>query len=381
MPVHASVGLGLLMIVMLLMAGCVGWLGGSYIRDQDVLITKLNPDGLTEWKTLIDTADYDHALDFIQTSDGGFVIIGGKTQLRCNGWPRNSDPSISTMTRISNTGDILWVRNYSSKIISVIQNKDESFSAISEYGTIVQMSSDGTVVNEIHPDIRNNGIEDRERIDTFTALENGGFLLAGETLVKIDPTGNVSWQQLNDTILSRTYAVTEMKNQQGYLTVIRGEEPLGPSALELDQNGSIVRTIRMENFAEFPLPIIQQTDSGYTILSINAFCPEHSSSCDQIYGAIHLDNSGNKIDSVNLTGADSVTVLPSGDGSFTSYAVISPGTIVKKTKFNRNGSITGEQTSQCSGNSACLSLFGDAPLRTSDGGFAIMRRIEKQQSC
>lgn len=130
--VHVAVALCVVITALLLVAGCVGWLGGKYIRDQDVEIIKLNPNGLIVWKKVIDTGNYDHALDFKETADGGFVIVGGKTQTRCDGWPRNSYPAVSTMTRLSRTGEILWEREYSSKIVSVIQYDDGSFSAMSQ---------------------------------------------------------------------------------------------------------------------------------------------------------------------------------------------------------------------------------------------------------
>lgn len=186
---------------------------------------------------------------------------------------------------------------------------------------------------------------------------------------------------MNGTILHRAYAITETKGHDGYLIVVRGVEPLGPAMLELDLDGNLIRNIRLGQFSESPPPVIQKTDNGYTVLLINAWCPEHASYCDQVYGAVYLDNNGRMLDSVNMTGATSRSMIPMNDGSIISYSFISPGTIVKKTRMTPNGSIEREESFKCPDDAVCRIPFGNALIHTSEGGFAMMNRIEKQHGC
>jgi len=314
-----------LIVAVLLVAGCVGWLGGTYKQDQNVLITKLNPEGLTVWTRLIDTGKYDYALDFIETTDGGFIVVGGMSRIVC-GYFHPPSPDTPRLTRLSSTGKVLWERDYDKRINAVVQNRDGSFSAVTDHGVILDLDANGVVKNEHNPEIRRIGSDEWERIDTFAALKNGGFLLAGQTIAKIDQKGNLSWQLLNETTFHNAFSIAEMKNQRGYLVLIYSESR-GHAIIQLDLNGSIVRTTPSGNFDENSKPVIQQTDDGYSILSKNIWSPEYSSYSDQNCVAVHLDNEGKKINITNLTDAVSVRTACDGRSIATSdggYAVMSP---------------------------------------------------------
>jgi len=368
--------LGILLVAMLLVAGCVGWLGGRYAYDQDVRISKMNSEGLAVWTKLIDSGNYDYALDFIQTSDGGFLILGGNSTIKCNKFPPPY-PEKPLLTKISGTGNLVWQRDYDMRISDVVQNRNGGFTAVSNTGILLNLDSDGNVVDTHNPGLTGYAGINGGHIDTISALENGGFILAGDTIAKTDVQGNISWQQLNQTTLYQSFSAIEMKNHEGYLVMVH-ENSLGSAVLQLDQNGSLVRTVPLQNFAFLSKPLI--TDNGYSILSIRTICPEHSTLCDSYYSTAHLDNEGKLIGIVNLTQVGSQTILPLNDGGFVSYELMSPGTVMKKTRLNPDGSIGGEILSDCSGES-CLYTSGQSPVATSDGGFAIMDRIEKQRSC
>jgi hypothetical protein len=369
-PLRIAVALMLVIVAVLLVAGCAGWTGGKYIHDQNILITKLNPDGIIVWTKLIDTGKYDYAQDFIQTSDGGFIVVGGTASIVCDGYPPASS-YISHLTRLSGTGDVLWERDYSTRTSAAIQNRDGSISAVSDSGNFLPLDSNGTILKEFNPGISQYPKGRWEHNTSFVGLKDGTYLILGNTIIKSDLQGNLSWQRLNATF-GKIFTIAEMKNQQGYLVVVYG------AILHLDQNGSIVSTVPMNNFDQSLNPVIQETNIGYTILSINTTCPE---SCDGNYIAIHLDNEGKKIDNVPLSDTRNIVILLMKDGSFVSYGIASAGSTVKETGLNSNGSVSWERINKCRG-SGCPKYLGGGPsIATADGGFAMMERIGILQEC
>jgi hypothetical protein len=371
-PARAAVTLVLVMVAVLLAAGCIGWLGGKYNHDQNVLITKMNPEGIVVWTKLIDTGKYDYALDFIETSDGGFIVVGGTSRIVCGNFNPPS-PETPRLTRLSSSGDILWERDYDMRINAVIQNRDGSFAAVSDRGVILDLDPNGTVVNERIPGIHREGNNEWEYINTFTGLKDGGYLLAGQTIGKIDPLGNISWQQSDNQSIDTAFSIAEMKDKQGYLVLVfyyEGAEVPGAEVLHLDLDGSIIRANHISGFGYPPKPSIHQTSEGFSIVLNKPFM------------AYHFDRNGILTDNVTL---NNVTidmgniVVPSEDGGFSDIANIGPGDLTKVTKLNPDGTIAWVKTSKCS-EKGCPKLFGDI-LTTQDGGYAMMSPIEKQNAC
>jgi hypothetical protein len=368
-PMRAAVALVLVMVAVLLAAGCGGWNGGRYERDQDILITKMNPEGVIVWTKMIDTGKYDFAMDFTQTSDGGFVIVGGTTKMACLNYPQA--PETPSLTRLSNTGEILWERDFSTQIMTVMQNADGSFSVISNRGIILQLDSNGTILDEQSPKIRQELNGEWVHFNTFTGMKDGGYLLAGQSIVKVDPEGNLSWQQSDNLTLKRAFSIAELNDAQGYLVLVFDDK--GAEVLHLDQNGSIIRANVINTFDFHPKPDIHQTSDGYSLV-LHAYNPP--------FMAYHFDRNGILKDNVTLNNVTidmGNTVLPSDDGGFIDIANIEPGDLTKVTKLNPNGTISWTKTSKCS-DKKCPTLYGDV-MRTSDGGFAIMSAIEKQHTC
>jgi hypothetical protein len=369
----ASVVFALIIILIgvLLAAGCVGWLGGKYERDQDVLISKLNPDGIVVWTKLIDTGNYDHALDFIQTSDGGFLIVGGNSRTACDNWPRNLNPEIPRLTRLSSNGNILWEQEYKREKLptylkTVIQNPDNRFDGVLDNGMIARFDENGNLLN-----LQGSGIYDSsgnfDIIQTFIQTNDGGFLLAGSTIAKLDNEGNLSWQQLHDIVIDGTDAIAEIKNNEDYLALVHDHSSLQNAILYLDKNGRISKKTFIGFLGSPSKSVLQKTNNGYTILLQDR--------CPLVY---HLNKEGIILDNLTLINASKMTISLD-DGSLISLDLPSPGHLVKETRMNPDGTIIWEKSNQCS-DKGCPNLRGDV-IRTSDGGFAIMTAIEKQHSC
>ena len=105
MPVSAAVALMIMMVAVLLAAGC----DAPPKENQDLHLVKLNHDGSVAWTKVIDSGKDDEMTDIIQTSDGGYILAGGYS--KCN--DTDQFPSIPVLTRLFPDGKIQWVQEYS----------------------------------------------------------------------------------------------------------------------------------------------------------------------------------------------------------------------------------------------------------------------------
>ncbi|MFL2983558.1 MAG: Ig-like domain-containing protein [Candidatus Neomarinimicrobiota bacterium] len=151
-------------------------LGGS-----DIWLIKTDISGSIEWNTYLGTTHDDHAGKVIETSDGGFLIIGDKHNIE------NGHNDI-WLIKTNSQGDSLWTKTYG----------DEE----SDYGA------------------------------DLLAHEDGGFIILGSTestgnggkdiwIIKIDTDGNEEW--------NKTYG--------------DGSNDMGQSIIKTYDNGFIIRYV------------------------------------------------------------------------------------------------------------------------------------------
>lgn len=363
-----------IIIILLLTAGCVTWDGGRNEFDQDLRIEKLDPDGLVIWTKEINSGGYDYALDFIETNDGGFLIVGGTSKIRCGSYPPPS-PQTPRLTRLSASGNLVWERDYVEPIKAVAKNPDGSFSAVTDAGLILNIDAGGNVTGKHDPKIPADSYQSWYDIDSILPLQNGGYLIAGRTIAGIDPSGNLSWHQLNDTVLGETYALAEMKDTKGYLAVIFNMRALSMEILHLDRNGTILNETLIDSFTTPPpYPIIQKKSDGYAILG------EDWQKGPVLY---HLNEDGLVIRKEILANASRISGSPvvlSDDGTVISLDLIEPGTIVKKMSMNPDGTVKSESKTECSSKNRCPHFWGETIL-TSEGGFGGMGKRQTDHAC
>jgi len=362
-PVSATAILILVLVATVLSAGCGGWNGGRYVRDQDVRITKLNSDGVMEWTNVIDSGNYDFGLDFTQTPDGGFVVVGGTTKLACLNYP--AAPDTPRLTKMSATGEALWTRDYPVHIVEVIPNRGGSISAVSDAGTILQLDSNGSVINEYDPEISlsASGIWKYNR--SFAGLEDGVYLFPGPAIVRVNNPENLSWLKINRSAIDRIVSVAEISNTGGYLALVN--DNAGAEILQLDSDGNVILANPVSLFYYTPKPKIYSTIHGFSIVL-------------DIFGSFRgyvFDQNGTMTNNISISTRDAV--IPSEDGGFTSIGITDPGDRITKVKYMPDGMIASENTTLCSAK-GCPKLYGDI-IHTSDGGYAIMSTVEKQTRC
>jgi len=157
------------------------------LGGKDIWLIKTDPSGLIEWNTYLGTPHDDHAGQVLETSDGGFILIGDQD----NSGQGDSD---IWLIKTNSQGDSLWTRSYGGT------QSDQGYDILAD--------------------------------------EDGGFVLLGSTesqgnggkdiwLFKIDVNGNEQW--------SHTYG--------------NGSDDVGHSMIHTYDGGYMIRYV-IESYGE-----------------------------------------------------------------------------------------------------------------------------------
>ncbi len=258
----------ILAISLIFIVGCIE---PGYVPHREIVITKLTSDGFPEWTKVIDDQKDISAHDVIQTSDNVFVIAGDHSRL----------------IALSDKGEILWNREYVDPYCGsdLIVGKPDNMVTIFSSGSICQIDDRGEVVWN-----RSVGI------GGFTALatEDGGFVIAGSEVTKLDPEVNVTWKASVGKNQSTT--IIEMNNKSGYLVGTFSTPSFGKDQLNIikfDPNGVIVNTTEIALTDTTIIDNIQETPEGYIALYVDDTVKENVSGTDfPRYISVHLDQNG-----------------------------------------------------------------------------------------
>jgi hypothetical protein len=227
------------------------------INSEDPVLIKTDINGEEQWRQTFGFDNGSHQIkDFLQTNDGGYLIIGlihdGVTM-----W------GISTLIKTDEHGIQEWYKFFPSlQAMSIIQTNEGGY-MISGRDFIMKTDIYGT---EEWTNINYN-------ISGFIDQTNdGGYILGGSNLVKVDLYGNEEW--INEVLLIWDFQQTA---DGGYIVVQRHNshpilEPEYPEKFELkkiDLNGvllwSKVFNVGTFNGDVYPHSVLENADGSYII--------------------------------------------------------------------------------------------------------------------
>jgi hypothetical protein len=185
-------------------------LRGSYNADN-IYVVKLSSTGVVQWAKKIDGPASDEPSQIIETSDGGFVVVG-----ETESWGFGSNDAI--VVKLAANGDIQWARAYGTsgydRALGVAEVAD---------GNLVITGFEGLPDSDIL--LFKVSMSDGSLI-WWRAFESGGSLAyyplatadncvavaAGMYTLKVDLDGNLIWARSNPI---RAYTITGKSN--GYI--------------------------------------------------------------------------------------------------------------------------------------------------------------------
>jgi hypothetical protein len=253
---------------------------GGYIFSQVDKIIKTDSLGNVNWARQ-DSMQYAGAFKIIQTSDGGYIMIGGQ-------W-------ISLLIKLTPSGYLDWCKyydgfnyNFASRITHVKQTIDGGY-ILTGYTT--RFGSGQSDVYLMKIDAAGNIMWSRTyggSYDDFAyyvqQTSDGGYIVAGHTsnfglgpwdayLIRTDADGNLIWSKCYGEIYEEYGFTVEQTTDGGYIvcglsSTFTEVNYYNTFFLKIDSIGTLMWThILTDTTASYPATATQLADGGYLISS------------------------------------------------------------------------------------------------------------------
>jgi hypothetical protein len=240
---------------------------------------KLDSSGNVQWTKTIGGSSGDYANSIIQSSDGGYVVVGQTNSFGAGN---------IYVVKLDSSGNVLWSKtisgSYHDFARSIIQSSDGGYVVVGRtlragrYDMyIVKLDSSGDVLWT-----KTIGGDDHDEAYSIIQSSDGGYVVAGYTysfgaggrdfyVVKLDLSGNVLWTKtIGGDGTGKAYSIIQ-SSDGGYVvagyTRSFGAGYVDIYVVKLDSSGNVVwtKTIIGRSSDDLPWSIIQGSDGGYVV--------------------------------------------------------------------------------------------------------------------
>ncbi len=327
--------LAMLLVLLAVSAGCIG--GPDSVADRDIVVLKLNADGVAQWTRTIDTGQDDGAEDLVELPDGGYAIAAQNgSDLRHPARPRS--------IRLSPDGAILWdrfVTDGSDIAKAVVPAGDGGTAVLTGNGTVVRFDDAGralwtrvTGISEaqaLQP-LADGGFVAGGRVTYYTntnitippvpgasALPDPARFVAGEEgmAARLSADGGIVWERrYGESGLRGVLALAESLDRTGLLIAGDGTPPnASPDtpllALPLASDGAPGSATELGTGAFVAPSGIRADPRGYRVLHLSATPTTGISYRQEVVDAL-LDRNGRTLERRSLNASIAVTRTPEG---------------------------------------------------------------------
>ncbi|HHT9158215.1 MAG TPA: hypothetical protein ACFYEA_11530 [Candidatus Tripitaka californicus] len=209
-----------------------GWTESFGAGDSNVWVLKLRADGTVEWQKTYGEAKEEGASCIQQTSDGGYIVVGGTRSFGDNGRGQ------AWVLKLRVDGSVEWQKTYggasSDWARSIQQTNDGGYvvaGTTASFGVflglskfwVLKLRADGTVEGQ-----RAYGGESGESARSIQQTSDGGYIVTGGTnsfgvggsniwVLKLSPDGMVEWQESYGTGNSSEAYSIQQTSDGGYI--------------------------------------------------------------------------------------------------------------------------------------------------------------------
>lgn len=224
--------------------------------DNDFWLIKTDANGNLHWNQTYDGGDDDRAYSLVETSDGGFAMVGdisysdGDTG---NGWAK------IWFVKTDQNGNLEWDKKFggagTDRAYSLVATSDGGYAItgfVDSFGAgwydywLIKIDQNGNLEWD-----KTYGGERSERTYAMIATSDGGYAIAGYRnpsdvdptdiwLVKTDESGNLEWDKTIGAAYDRPWAIVETSN--GGFAIVGSTGLIGASSdvlfVKTDENGN-----------------------------------------------------------------------------------------------------------------------------------------------
>ena len=255
-----------------IVAGNKSIVGGK----KDILVLKLDSNGNVDWQKIYDKNDVDEAFSIQSTADGGY-IVAGNTESGIIGF---NDVWI---LKLNDRGDILWQKTYGRSenddyARAIQQTTDGGYIVVggleSETIWVFKLNSQGDVLWE-------KDFGNRIYAKDISQTADGGYIVLGaagydtyaQLVIRLDSNGDISWTKSLARVsvgfgLSYPSSIIQTANGE-YIVLgkyINYEGVGGVSIIKLDSNGNLLWQMLYGDHSDKASSIMQAIDGGYSIV-------------------------------------------------------------------------------------------------------------------
>jgi hypothetical protein len=287
-----------------IVAGRTGFEDDSTGEDYyDIWVLKLDSNGDISWQKTYDMNNYDYASSIQQTADGGYIVAGAAAENNIIRSPDYAYFSDILVLKLDSSGEISWQKTYGGSndagASSIQQTADGGYIVAGYTGKyipggypylydiwILKLDSSGNIswqktYGGSYYDVSRSIQQTADGgyiVDGFTDVCGG--LCFGMLVLKLDSSGNVSWQKVyNDSDMDswETGSSIRQTADGGYVLAVpswNGRVLITTTwLLKLDSSGDISwqKTYGGGENEDYSASSIQQTtDGGYIVAGYTA---------------------------------------------------------------------------------------------------------------
>ena len=243
--------------------------------NKDILVLKLDGNGNVDWQKIYDKNEVDEAFSIQPTSDGGFILAG-------NTGPGITGFNDVWILKLNDQGDILWQKTYGSSenddyACSIQQTTDGGYIVVGGLDGftiwVFKLNSQGDILWEKDFGNRIFAKDIRQTADGgYIVLGRAGYTEYAQLVIKLDSNGDISWTKSLAQVTvgyGLSYPSSIIQNTNGEYIVLgkymNYEGVGGVSIIKLDSNGNLLRQMLYGEHSYIAHSIQQTTDGGYTI--------------------------------------------------------------------------------------------------------------------
>ena len=266
----------------------------SFDWPDNVYILKLDSNGNLAWQRTYGGSGYDFGFSVDQTTDGGYIVVGGTSSFKVN----NLDVYL---LKLNSDGSLAWQNTFGGNIddyaLSVQQTTDGGYivaGATTSFGAgdcdvyVLKINPDGSLAWE--KTFGGNGEDQAASIQQTT---DGGYIVAGVTtsfgagdcdvyVLKINPDGSLAWEKTFGGNGEDQAASIQQTTDGGYIvagvTTSFGAGSCDVYVLKLNSDGSLAwQKTYGGDAADYASSIQQTTDGGYIVAGVTGLFESGSS--------------------------------------------------------------------------------------------------------